>query len=137
MPAVNDLHAAATQRTAGETAVAVFEAYRDSDRDAAEALIAEDFRFFSPLDNGLDRRTYFERCWPGNEKIDAFDFLRVVENGDEAIVTYEARMIDGRRFRNTEVLSARNGQLTRAEVYFGWSVPHEAPAGSFVEPPTK
>jgi hypothetical protein len=136
MPAAN-LPADMTGRTAGETAVAVFEAYRDSDREAAEALIADEFRFFSPLDNGLDRQTYFERCWPGNEKIDAFDFLRVVENGDEAIVTYEARMIDGRRFRNTEVLSARNGQLTRAEVYFGWSVPHEAPAGSFVEPPTK
>jgi hypothetical protein len=50
---VNDLHAAASQRTAGQTAVAVFEAYRDSDREAAEALIAEEFGFFSPLDNGL------------------------------------------------------------------------------------
>ena len=130
---MNDLPVDPTERTAGATAVAVFEAYRDSDREAAEALIADDFRFTSPLDNGLDRKAYFERCWLNNESIAGFEFVRVVENGGEAVVTYEARMVDGRRFRNTEVLTARDGQLTRAEVYFGWSVPHEAPQGGFLE----
>ncbi|HEX9167890.1 MAG TPA: hypothetical protein VF886_03050 [Roseiarcus sp.] len=37
-------------------------AYVDKDRAAMERLIAEDFHFTSPLDNRLDRKTYFERA---------------------------------------------------------------------------
>jgi hypothetical protein len=49
--------------------------------------------------------------------------VRLVENGAEVIVTYESTKADGRRFRNTEVLTFEGDQLTRAEVYFGWDVP--------------
>jgi hypothetical protein len=45
-----------------------------------------------------------------------------VENGDEVIVTYESTKTDGRRFRNTEVLTFAGDQLSRAEVYFGWDL---------------
>lgn len=39
----------------------------------------------------------------------------------------------GRRFRNTEVLTIRDGKILEAEVYFGWNVPHEAPEGGFLD----
>lgn len=119
-------------RSVADTARATYRAYADHDRAAIEQLIAQDFRFTSPLDNGLDRKTYFERCWPNNENLAAFDFIRVVENGAEAIVTYEARTTDDRKFRNTEVLRVRDGKVTNVEVYFGWSIPHEARPGGFV-----
>jgi hypothetical protein len=48
---------------------AAYEAYVDKDRAAIEALIADDFHFTSPLDNRLDRATYFARCWPNSETI--------------------------------------------------------------------
>jgi len=35
-------------------------------------------------------------------------------------------------FRNTEILTIRHGKLVEAEVYFGWSLPHEAPVGGFI-----
>lgn len=41
-------------------------------------------------------------------------------------VTYEGRTTDGQRFRNTEILTVRGGRITEVEVYFGWSIPHEA-----------
>jgi hypothetical protein len=41
-------------------------AYANKDRAAIEALIADDFHFTSPLDNRLNRATYFERCWPNS-----------------------------------------------------------------------
>ncbi len=41
---------------------AAYEAYVTKDRSALEALLAEDFHFTSPLDNRLDRETYFRRC---------------------------------------------------------------------------
>jgi ketosteroid isomerase-like protein len=120
------------QQSVSATAKGIFQAFADHDRAAIEALVADDFRFTSPLDNGLDRKTYFERCWPNNEQLAAFEFVRVVENGAEAVVTYEARTTDNRKFRNTEILTVREGQVSAVEVYFGWSIPHEAPAGGFV-----
>lgn len=97
-------------------------AYERSDRGVIEALLSEDFRFSSPADVDLDRATYFERCWPNAETIASFDFVRLVEAGDEVIVTYEAAKVDGRRFRNTEVLSFEGDRIRRAEVYFGWNL---------------
>jgi ketosteroid isomerase-like protein len=100
----------------------VFSAYRRDDRAAVEALISEDFKFFSPPDPGLDREQYFERCWSTAGRIREFEFKRLVENGDEVIVTYEATRADHSRFRNTEVLTFAEDELFRVEVYFGWEV---------------
>ena len=97
-------------------------AYESGDRDALEELLADDLVFYSPPDPGIDRATYFERCWPNSETIESFDLVRSVESGDEVIVTYESTKTDGRRFRNTEVLTFDGDQICRVEVYFGWDV---------------
>jgi ketosteroid isomerase-like protein len=112
-------------------AKASYEAYARKDRAAIQSLIAENFNFTSPLDNRIDRKTYFERCWPNSERLSAFEFIHVVPHGDKVFVTYEATGADGKKFRNTEILTVRNGQIFEAEVYFGWSLPHPAAAGSF------
>ncbi|HEU0061026.1 MAG TPA: nuclear transport factor 2 family protein [Hyphomicrobiaceae bacterium] len=111
---------------------ACYQAYVDKDRPAIEALIAADLRFTSPLDNGLDRATYFSRCWPNSKAIAGFDFIHLVTAQDRVFVTYEARTSQGKRFRNTEILRVRNGKITEAEVYFGWDLPHSAAFGGFV-----
>ncbi|WP_201026421.1 hypothetical protein [Paramesorhizobium deserti] len=49
-------------------------------------------------------------------------------------MTYEGTADEGRRFRNTEILTIRDGRIIEAEVYFGWSLPHEAPIGGFISP---
>ncbi|WP_201026422.1 hypothetical protein [Paramesorhizobium deserti] len=59
-----------------------YQAYVDNDRAAIEALIGSDFHFTSPLDNRLDRQTYFERCWPNSETISDFRFIHLVEHED-------------------------------------------------------
>jgi ketosteroid isomerase-like protein len=111
-----------------------YQAYVDKDRAAIESLIADDFHFTSPLDNRLDRKAYFERCWPNSETIAGFEYVNLVADGDRVFVTYEGKGTDGKRFRNTEIVTVRNGKLTDAEVYFGWSIPHEAAPGRFVNP---
>jgi ketosteroid isomerase-like protein len=107
-------------------------AYVDKDRAAMEQLIAEDFHFTSPLDNRLDRKTYFERCWPNCQWIAEFEFIGVVPDKDSVYVTYIGRSDVGRRFQNTEVLTVRRAKIVEAEVYFGWSLPHPAPPGGFL-----
>ncbi|WP_299326800.1 nuclear transport factor 2 family protein [Parasphingopyxis sp.] len=109
----------------------VFRAYADDDREAIEKLIAPNFRFMSPYDNGLDRETYLARCWPTHKNVKDYRFPRAIEIGAEVMVTYELEMHDGRTFRNTEILTVENGQLVAAEVYFGWNIPHDAPEGGF------
>jgi ketosteroid isomerase-like protein len=111
---------------------AAYEAYAAKDRAAIEKLISEDFHFTSPLDNRIDRATYFARCWPNSEKIEDFDFINLVRDGDRVFVTYEGRRTGGERFRNTEIVTVRHGQIVEVEVYFGWSVPHKAKPGSFI-----
>jgi hypothetical protein len=70
-----------------------YEAYVDKDRDAIEAVIADDFHFTSPLDNRIDRETSFKRCWPNSETVAAFEFINLVSDGDRAFVSYEGRTI--------------------------------------------
>jgi len=116
-----------------EIARAAYDAYVTKDRAALEAIIANDFHFTSPLDNRLDRETYFRRCWPNSKTIAGFEFINLVPDGDRVFVTYEGRNTNGHRFRNTEILTIRNAQIVDVEVYFGWSIPHRAPQGGFVD----
>jgi ketosteroid isomerase-like protein len=100
-----------------------YEAYESGDRSVLEKLLSDDFAFYSPPDPGIDRATYFERCWPNAGSIESFDFKRLLESGDEVIVTYEMTKTDGKRSRNTEILTFDgDDKLCRAEVYFGWDV---------------
>ena len=125
--------ASAAAASTVEIARAAYHAYVTKNRPALEALLANDFHFTSPLDNRLDRETYFRRCWPNSKVIERFDFINLVTDGDRVFVTYEGRNTNGHRFRNTEILTIRGQFIVDVEVYFGWSVPHKAPQGGFVE----
>ena len=111
---------------------ACLQAYVDKDRSAAEALIAADFRFTSPIDNALDRETYFARCWPNSESMSAVRVVQAVDDGERAFVVYEADTAT-KQFRNCEMHLARAGKLVSVEVYFGWDLPHPAALGGFVD----
>ena len=52
----------------------------------------------------------------------ADDVVRLIDTGDEVVVTYEATRTDGQRFRNTEVLTLAGDRICKAEVYFGWDL---------------
>jgi hypothetical protein len=112
---------------------AAYEAYVVKDRAAIEKLIAPDFHFTSPLDNRIDRATYFARCWPNSERIDGFEFINLVPDRDRVFVTYQGHAKGEHSFRNTEIVTVRNNQIVDVEVYFGWSFPHKAKPGGFIE----
>ena len=109
-----------------------YQAYIDKDRAAIEALIGGDFHFTSPRDNRINSEGYFERCWKNSETITGFAFINLVADGERVFVTYEGRRSTGKPFRNTEIMTLRNGKIVEVEVYFGWSIPHDAPAGGSI-----
>jgi ketosteroid isomerase-like protein len=112
---------------------AALKAYVDKDRAAIEAVIADDYHFTSPYDNRLDRKTYFERCWPNAKHTDAFEEVHAMENGDVAAVVYIGHS-GKHRFQNCEVHTVRGGKIVDTEVYFGWDLPHKAKPGGFIDP---
>src|SRR6478609_9697221 len=97
-------------------------AYESGDRDVVERILSDDFTFYSPPDPGIDRATYFARCWPNSRLIENFEFVRLFEAGDEVVVTYESTKADGNRFRNTEIFTFKGDKISKVEVYFGWDL---------------
>jgi hypothetical protein len=71
-----------------EVACAGYLAYVSKDCAAIETLIADDFHFTGPLDNRLDRATYFEGCWPNSRMVEGFDVIHTVLDGERVFVTY-------------------------------------------------
>ncbi|MVM34779.1 nuclear transport factor 2 family protein [Spirosoma sp. HMF4905] len=113
-------------------AKASYDAFARQDRTAIEKLMAPDLSFTSPVDNQLDRKTYFERCWPNGDLFEAFKFIYLVSLNDQIFVTYEASRKDGAAIRNTEILTIQNDQIVNIEVYWGWNIPHPAKIGDSV-----
>lgn len=109
------------------------QAFVDKDRNAIEAVIGDPYSFTSPMDNALNRETFFARCWPNSATFTEMNFIRGAEDGEWAYLTYEG-VANGKRFRNTELHRVQNGRIIETEVYFGWNLPHEAKPGGFVSP---
>jgi hypothetical protein len=100
----------------------IYRAYESGDRSIVERNLTEDFVFSAPPDVGIDRATYFERCWPAAKTISAYEYRRFLEADGEVIVTYEATRTEGPRVRNTEIFGFDGDKVSRVEVYFGWSL---------------
>lgn len=105
-----------------DTVKAFYRAFAEADRGFVEDLLAPDFSFSSPPDPLLDRQGFFDRCWPGAGRGRRFDFTRLVESGNEVIVTYDVTNPDGSIGCNTEVMTFNGEKLRRTEVYFGWTI---------------
>jgi hypothetical protein len=98
-------------------------AFAAGERAFFEGRLSDDFTFSSPPDPHLDRDGWFERCWPAAGTGQRFAFRRLVQAGDEVIVTYELRRPDGSGGCNTEVLRFDvQDRIVRTEVYFGWDL---------------
>jgi len=106
----------------------VFAAYRANDRQSVEDSLTEDFRFTSPFDDGIDKATYFAKCWRDTGCIERQDLERIFVDGDAAFVTYQCVAKDGKRFRNTEFFVFAGDRVRSIDVYFG----AEYRDGSFV-----
>ena len=60
--------------------------------------------------------------WPTPRSSAGSSSSRLVESGDNVFVTYESTRADGKRFRNTEVMTFGGDQVRQIEVYFGWDL---------------
>jgi ketosteroid isomerase-like protein len=95
-------------------------AFAAGNRKFFQKHLAGNFTFASPLDVGLD--SCWILCWPGAGQGQKFNFLRLIEDDDEVVVTYEMTKPNGEKGRNTEILRVKDNKIISVEVYFGWDV---------------
>ena len=98
---------------------ALFAAYRADDRKKVETALSDDFHFTSPYDDGIDRATYFAKCWRSMDWIASHELERILVDGDQAFVTYQCRAKGGKSFRNTEFFVFAGDKVRSIDVYFG------------------
>jgi ketosteroid isomerase-like protein len=101
----------------------LIQTYLDQDRQAADRLIGDAFVFTSPQDDHIDRATFFERCFPASTQLATHRLLEIATTGDGVFVLYEYdSLTDGRRYRNVEFHTVRDGQVAEIQVFFGGRV---------------
>ena len=100
----------------------LYEAFMSGDRKFYEEHLSDDFIFSSPVDVGLDKDGYFNRCWLGAGKGGKINYIRLIESDNEVVVTYESTSSDGKKGRNTEIIGFKDNKVSSIEVYFGWSI---------------
>jgi len=98
---------------------AIFAAYRANDRGRVEGAFADDFTFTTPFDDGIDKATYFARCWKSADWIERHELERIFVEDDQAFVTYHCLAKDGKSFRNTEFFVFAGNKIRSIDVYFG------------------
>ena len=96
-----------------------FAAYRSGDHAHLDQALAADFTFTSPYDDGIDKATYFARCWPNRNLIREHVVERILEQGDEAFALYRCKTTDGKEFHNTEFFTFEGDHLKGVQVFFG------------------
>lgn len=100
-----------------------FEAFsKEADRDFVENLLAPNFSFSAPPDPLLDRNGFFEICWPAGHNLKDIKYVRVLEHGDEVIITHEFTKPGGIAGCNTDIITFAGEKIIRLEVYFGWEI---------------
>jgi ketosteroid isomerase-like protein len=98
-------------------------AYIAQDRATMERLLAEDFVFTSPQDDHIGKAEFLATCFPTADRLSAQQILQLVSAGDDGVfILYEYQLKTGERYRNTEYITVRNGQLAETQVFFGGRV---------------
>ena len=102
---------------------ASLEAYLAQDRETADRLLAEDFVFTSPQDDHISKAEFLGRCFPTAGRLVSQQILHLLSADEDGVfVMYEYELKTGGRYRNTEFITVRNGQLTETQVFFGGRV---------------
>lgn len=95
-----------------------YSGWEKSDWDEISKHLADDFTFTSPFDDHLSVAEYKARCWHGADSIHKYEFLTIMENGDQAFARWNCE-IGTKVAKNTEYFLFDGDKIKAIEVYFG------------------
>ncbi len=96
----------------------LFSAWQKRDWHFVESSLADGFTFTSPYDDHIDKQEYKEKCWNSVKEIEGYEFVTILEKGDEAFIRYRGRL-NGMSVQNTEHFIFENGKIKEITVFFG------------------
>jgi len=100
-----------------------YEAFSKVDRnDFVENLLDLNFTFSAPPDPLLNRDEFFKKCWPRGNNLKDIKYVRIIESGEEVVITHKYIKPDGAKGCNTDIFTFDGDKITRLEVYFGWDI---------------
>jgi hypothetical protein len=99
-----------------------FSGYEKKDWSITSSQLADGFTFTSPApDDHIPLDVYKQRCWPQSKFIKKFDFISIVQEGNQAFVLYSVTTTDDKVIRNAEYYTFSNGKIKSIECFFGGS----------------
>ena len=105
-----------------DVAKASFDAYQRQDANAMLRILADDYKFTSPQDDGIDRDAFMERCFRTADRFATNQVLELVSTPSGVLYVYEYELADGGRFRNVELIRVQGEQIVETQVFFGGRV---------------
>jgi len=99
---------------------AYFSGYEKKDWNITAGQLADGFTFSSPAgDDHIPISVYQERCFPNSKFFLKFDLLKVMVDGNTALIVYEATTTNNKIIRNAEYWAFSNGKIKSIECFFG------------------
>lgn len=97
-----------------------FSGWEKKNWNAVAAHLSDGFTFTSPApDDHITIERFREKCWPQADYIKTFEFVKIVENGNQAFSLMHVITTDGRAIRNVELFTFEGKKIKSIEVFFG------------------
>jgi ketosteroid isomerase-like protein len=97
-----------------------FGGFVKKDWNQVAAQLDENFTFTSPApDDHINTDQFRKKCWPQAAQIKDFEFVKIVDLGDEVIAVMHVITTDSKVLRNIEYFNFKDGRIVSIEVFFG------------------
>ena len=99
-----------------------FGGFVKKDWNQVAAQLDDNFTFTSPApDDHINIAQFKAECWPQAEHIKEFEFVKIVDLGEEALAIMQVITTDNKLLRNVEYFHFKNDKILSIEVFFGGS----------------
>jgi hypothetical protein len=97
-----------------------FSGYENKDWNTTAGQLADGFTFSSPAgDDHIPIAVYKERCFPNCKFFQKFNFLKIMVDGNTALIIYEITTTNNKIIRNVEYWAFSDGKVKSIECFFG------------------
>jgi hypothetical protein len=97
-----------------------FSGYVKKDWNITSSQLADGFTFSSPAgDDHIPISVYKERCFPNSKLTQKLNFLKVMVDGNTALIIYEITTTNNKIIRNVEYWAFNKGKIKSIECFFG------------------
>jgi hypothetical protein len=97
-----------------------YSGYMKKDWNVTVSTLADGFTFSSPAgDDHIPVLVYQHKCFPNSALFQKFNLVKIMVDGNNAMIIYEITTTNNKVIRNVEYWSFSNGKVKSIECFFG------------------